>query len=74
MLFGLVLHAGGTLRCLELRDDAGETLGQRVVDFAGQSLPLILCPGLTGLGDQLRMEPGVLVQCLLEALRSFSRL
>lgn len=68
MLLRLSLHDWGMLRRLELGDDPGEALGQGVVDLAGQSLAFVLRPGLAGLGDQLRVEPGVLVQRRLKSL------
>jgi hypothetical protein len=51
---------------LQLGDDAGEALRQRVVDLAGDALPLVEDAGLTGLGEQLGVQPGVLLESGLE--------
>ena len=57
---------GGRLGRLELGDDAGQPVGDRVVDLAGHPLALVEDAGLAGLLDELAMELGVLVQGGLE--------
>ena len=52
---------------LELGDDPGEALGERVVDLPGHPLPLVDHARLPGLGQQLHLQPGVLLQRLGEA-------
>ena len=51
---------------LELGDDPGQALGDRVVDLAGHPLPLVEDARLAGLGEQLGVEAGVLLQRRLE--------
>jgi hypothetical protein len=45
---------------LDLGDDPGEALGQGVVDLAGHALALVQGPGRPRLGQQPRLELGVL--------------
>ena len=56
----------GLLGGLQLGDDAGETLRQRVVDLPGHPLPLLEHAGLAGLVEQLGVQLGVLLQGGLE--------
>ena len=51
---------------LELGDDPGQALRQRVVDLPGHPLPLVTRARLPGLGDQLSLQPGVLRDHLLQ--------
>ena len=57
---------GGLFGRLELGDDAGQTLGQGVVDLPGHPLPLVQHAGLPGLGQQLVLQARVLGQGGLE--------
>ncbi len=41
------------------------------MDLAGQSLSLVLDARFPGLGDQLRMQAGILMQCRFELLHEF---
>ena len=45
---------------LELRDDPGQALGDRVVDLPGQPLPLLAHSRVAGLDDELVVQRGVL--------------
>ena len=58
---------------LELGDDPGQALGERVVDLAGHPLPLVEHAGLAGLGQQLGVQAGVLRQRGLAAWRAPAR-
>ena len=51
---------------LELGDHAGQALGDRVVDLARHPLALLEDARLAGLREELRVEPGVLGQRLLQ--------
>ena len=51
---------------LELRDDPGQALGDRVVDLARHPLPLVEDARLSCLGEQLGVEARVLLQGRLE--------
>ena len=51
---------------LELGDDPGQALGDRVVDLARHPLPLVEDARLARLGQQLGVEAGVLLQRRLE--------
>ncbi len=51
---------------LELGDDPGQALGDRVVDLARHPLPLVEHARLARLGQQLGVEAGVLLERRLE--------
>ena len=51
---------------LELGDDAGQALGDGVVDLGGQPPPLVGDPGLPCLDEELGVQGGVLVEGLLQ--------
>ena len=51
---------------LELGDDPGQALRDGVVDLARHALPLVEDARLAGLGQQLGVQPGVLVQRRLQ--------
>ena len=51
---------------LELGDDPGQPLGDRVVDLAGHPLSFVEHARLAGLGQQLGVETGVLLERDLE--------
>ena len=53
---------------LELRDDPGQALGDRVVDLPGQPLPLLAHSRVAGLDDELVVQGGVLGHRLLQPL------
>ncbi len=53
-------------RRLQLGDDAGQALSDRVVDLPGDPLSLVGDACFPGLGDQLGVETGVLVQGRLQ--------
>ncbi len=65
---------GGLFGRLELGDDPGQALGQGVVDLPGHPLPLVLDPGLAGLGQQLLLQARVLGQRGLEPVVSRAQL
>ncbi len=64
VLVGPVVRVAGRL---ELGDDAGEALGDGVVDLGRHPLALLQHAGLPGLGQQLGVEARVLGQRLLES-------
>ena len=51
---------------LELGDDPGQAVGDRVVDLAGHPLPLVEHARLAGLGHAAALQPGVLLERGLE--------
>ena len=51
---------------LELGNDAGEALRQRVMDLTRQTLALVEHTGFPRLGQQLDVQPSVLLQCGLQ--------
>ena len=57
---------GRLLGRLELRDDPSQAVGDGVVDLAGHARPLVEHAGLSSLGDELALEPDVLVDRRLE--------
>ena len=66
--------ARGLLGRLELGDDAGQPLGEGVVDLPGHPLPLVEDAGLAGLGEQLRVQARVLGQRRLQPLVGLAQL
>ena len=64
----------GLLGGLELGDDPGQALGERVVDLPGHPLPFVPRAGLPGLGKQLGLQPGVLRDHLLQPLVGLGQL
>jgi len=71
LAFGL---AGGLLGGLELGDDPGQALGQRVVDLPGHPLPFVARARLPSLGQQLGLQAGVLGHHLFHPLVGLGQL
>ncbi len=62
---GVITHLA--FSSLQLRDDAREALSERVMDLPSEAGPLVEYASLARLRDELRVQPGVLRERLLQA-------